>query len=153
MNNYRDEDGKYQNRVNDDEIIHFFETDQRDFYSAQEIANKFDFDRSQAYRRLSQLDEDGEIERIKVGKRNIVWWRPRDIAIFIEEGTGYSIIDSKTGITTQGETKPEALRKLAEAIEVHEGKTELTPEEIYEELGIDTETAPENKMPPWDNKS
>lgn len=150
MSKQRDEGGRYTSTVGDEELLHFFDSGQRDFYSAQEIAEKFGFDRSQAHRRLSQLDGDGELERVEVGSRNVVWWRPRDIVVLIGEEDGYSVVDPETGVASQGETRPEALRMLAEAIEVHEGESEMTPEEIYEELDVDPDEIDTDATPPWE---
>lgn len=149
MSEQRDGEGRYTRTVDDGAILHFFESGQRDFYSAREIATEFGFDRTQAHRRLAQLADDGELERVEVGRRNVVWWRPRDVVVLIEEASGYSIIDRETGVASQGETRLEALRMLAEAIEAYEGESELTPEEIYEELDIDDEL-PSDAAPPWE---
>lgn len=150
MSKQRDDGGLYTSTVTNDELLHFFDSAQRDFYSAKEIATEFDFDRTQAYRRLSKLSEAGELERVKVGNRNVVWWRPRDVVVLIEEHTGYSVVDPATGVASQGETRPEALKMLAEAIEVHAGKSEITSEEIYDELGIDPAETGEGATPPWE---
>lgn len=150
MSKQRDGGGRYTSTVADDDLLHFFDSGQRDFYSAQEIAEEFGFDRSQAHRRLTQLSEDSELERVEVGNRNVVWWRPRDVVVLIDEDEGYSIVDPETGVASQGETRPEALRMLAEAIEVHEGDSELTPEEIYDELGVDPDDVSEDAAPPWE---
>jgi predicted RNase H-like HicB family nuclease len=149
MSKQRDDRGRYTSTVTDEELLHFFDAAQRDFYSAREIASEFDLDRTQAHRRLSRLDEEGELERVKVGNRNVVWWRPRDIVALIEEDEGYSIVDPATGVASQGKTRPEALRMLAEAIEVHAGKSEMTPDEIYDELNVDSAEIEEGGTPPW----
>lgn len=150
MSKQRDDGGLYTSTVTDEELLHFFDTAQRDFYSAREIATEFDLDRSQAHRRLSRLAEEGKLERVKVGKRNVVWWRPRDVVVLIEENDGYSVVDPETGVASQGETRVEALRMLAEAIEVHAGESEMTPEEIYDELGVDPNEIEQGATPPWE---
>lgn len=150
MSKQRDDGGLYTSTVTDEELLHFFDTAQRDFYSAREIATEFDLDRSQAHRRLSRLAEEGKLERVKVGKRNVVWWRPRDVVVLIEENDGYSVVDPETGVASQGETRVEALRMLAEAIEVHAGESEMTPEEIYDELDVDPAEIEDGATPPWE---
>lgn len=150
MASQRDTDGRYTSAVDDRTLLHFFESGQRDFYSAQEVADEFDLDRSQAHRRLTDLSEAGELERVAVGSRNVVWWRARDVVALIEEDDGYSIIDTTTGVASQGETRPEALRMLAEAIEVSDGDSELTPDEIYAELDIEPESVADDAEPPWE---
>ena len=150
MSKHRDEGGRYARTVDDGELLHFFDSGQRDFYSAQEIADRFGFDRSQAHRRLRELADAGELERVEVGSRNVVWWRPRDVVALVDEDDGYSIIDPSTGVASQGKTRPEALRMLAEAVEVYEGESEMTPDEIYEELGVDPDDGDEDATPPWE---
>ena len=150
MAEHRDEGGRYLRTVDDRDLLFLFDSGQRDFYSAGEIADEFGIDRSQAHRRLSQLTEEGELERVEVGSRNVVWWRPRDVVVLIEEEGGYSVIDPETGVASQGETRPEALRMLAEALELYEGNSEMTSEEIYAELDLDPDDVPEDAAPPWE---
>lgn len=150
MSEQRDGEGRYTSSVADQDLLHYFNAGQRAFHSANEVANEFGFDRTQAYRRLSSLADRGELQRVEIGKRNVVWWRPRDVVVLIEEDAGYSIIDRDTGVASQGETRPEALRMLAEAIEVYEGDSELTPDEIYKELDMDPGEVPGDTNPPWD---
>ena len=150
MAEQRDGDGRYTPTVTDEDLLHFFEAGHRDFHSANEIADEFGIDRSQAHRRLSSLGDSGLLERIEIGNRNLVWWRPRDVVVLIEEDIGYSIIDRKTGVASQGETRPEALRMLAEAIEVSDGESDITTEEIYAELNFDPEKVQTETGPPWE---
>lgn len=150
MSERRGRGGRYSPRVEDDELLHFFDSGQRDFYSAGEVAAEFDLDRSQSHRRLSRLAERGDLERVQVGRRNVVWWRPRDVVSLVEQDGGYAILDPRTGVASQGGTRPEALRMLAEAIEVHQGETERSPKEVYDELGIDPDADPEATSPPWE---
>lgn len=150
MSEQRDGGGRFTRTVADGDLLHFFDAGQRDFYSANEIADEFGIDRTQAHRRLSDFAEQGALERVEIGRRNVVWWRPRDVIVLIEEDNGYSVIDRDTGVASQGETRPEALRKLAEAIEVTHGASDMTPEEIYDELDIDPDTIPTDTEPPWE---
>lgn len=150
MSEQRDGGGRFTRTVADEDLLHFFEAGQRDFYSANEIADEFGLDRSQAHRRLAELADVGELERVEIGRRNVVWWRPRDVIVLIEDGSGISIIDRKTGVASQGETRAEALRMLAEAIELHRGESEMTPAEIYEELDVDPEKVSTDAAPPWE---
>lgn len=150
MSKQRDDDGRFTSSVSDRDILHFFDSGERPFYSAGEIAAEFDFDRSQAYRRLEALGESGELERVAVGERNVVWWRPRDAVVLVDEDEGYSVLDTTTGVASRGETRPEALRMLAEALESHAGATDVSPDEVYEELGIDPDGIEDDAAPPWD---
>jgi predicted RNase H-like HicB family nuclease len=150
MSEQRDGEGRYSPTVSDEALLHYFDRGQRDFHSANEIATEFDFDRSQAHRRLSRLANRGELERVQIGRRNVVWWRPRDVIVLIEEDTGYSVLDRETGVASLGETRPEALRMLAEAIEVWEGDSAMAPEDLYEELDIDQGELSGDAAPPWE---
>jgi len=150
MSKQRDEDGRFTSSVTDGDLLHFFDSGERPFYSAGEIATEFDIDRSQAHRRLEALGESGELERVAVGERNVVWWRPRDAVVLVEGSDGYSVLDTTTGVASQGETRPEALRMLAEALESHAGATDVSADEVYDELGIDPEEVDDDTSPPWD---
>lgn len=61
------------------------------------------------------------------------------------EGDGWVITDVETGVTTQGDTRQEALEMLDEAVALHKGESGEsieTPEEEREalhDLGIDPE--------------
>jgi predicted RNase H-like HicB family nuclease len=56
------------------------------------------------------------------------------------EGDGWVITDVATGVTTQGETREEALEMLDEAVALHEGEIGREPTDgELEELGIDPE--------------
>ncbi|PSP53274.1 hypothetical protein BRC74_04675, partial [Halobacteriales archaeon QH_7_68_42] len=99
----------------DRDTLYFFESGVRPFYSADEVATEFDLDRSQAHRRLEALGESGDLERVAVGERNAIWWRPRDAVVLVEEGDGYSVLDTTTGVASQG-------------------ATDVSPDEVYEEL-------------------
>lgn len=150
MPEHRDGGGRYTERISDRDLLHFFDSGRRDFYGAGEIATEFDIDRSQAHRRLSRLSDDDELKRVKVGNRNVVWWRPRDVVVLVPEEDGYSILDPQTGVASQGETRPEALRMLAEAVEVSEGNSDVSPSEVYAELDLDPDEIPEDAAPPWE---
>jgi len=150
MSRQRDDEGRYEREVRDGDLLFFFDSGQRDFYAAGEIAEEFDLDRSQAHRRLAQLAREGELERVQVGTRNVVWWRPRGVVALIEEDSGYSIVDTETGVASQGETRAEALRMLAEAIELHEGDSDVGPDEVYAELDVDPGEIVDDATPPWE---
>lgn len=72
MTEQRDDGGKHTESVTDGDLLHFLVSGERDFYSAGEVAEEFDLDRSQVHRRLSDLADDGELERVRVGSRNLV---------------------------------------------------------------------------------
>ena len=54
------------------------------------------------------------------------------------EGDGWVITDVETGVTTQGETREDALEMLDEAVALHKGEIGREPtDEELRELGID----------------
>jgi len=63
----------------------------------------------------------------------------------VARGRGWVIIDVETGVTTQGDTRQEALEMLDEAVALHKGESGEsieTPEEerkVLRDLGIDPE--------------
>lgn len=66
------------------------------------------------------------------------------------EGEGWVIIHVETGVTTQGETREEALEMLDEAVALHKGEIGREPtDEELREMGIDPEdnTTGEKELP------
>lgn len=61
--------------ITDEAILERFE-EGRPFHTANEVAEWFDVDRSTAYRHLSDLADEGSLEKVKVGSRTVVWWLP-----------------------------------------------------------------------------
>ncbi len=114
-------DDQHTGSVADDDILFVFETSERPFHRASEIAERFDLSHTQARRRLESLSDAGELEAIQTSDRQIAWWHERDLIVLREEAAGYSAHDTATGVASAGDTRPEALRNLAEAIEVSNG--------------------------------
>ncbi|UIP00280.1 helix-turn-helix domain-containing protein [Halobaculum sp. CBA1158] len=73
----RDDRGQFDSGIADDDLLRYF-TEGRPFHTAGEVADRFDIDRSTAYRRLRQLAEDGRIEKVTLGSRTVVWWYTAD---------------------------------------------------------------------------
>lgn len=148
MVRHRGHNGRFTQSVSDEDILYFFETSEQPIHSASDIAEQFGLSRQQSHRRLGELETQDELRRIELGQRNTAWWKPRDIVVLMEEEGGYSAHDLTVEVASEGETRPEALRKLAEAIELKEGDSEITAEEIYDELNIDPDEIDESS-PPW----
>jgi DNA-binding FadR family transcriptional regulator len=72
-NTRRDESGRFESELRDEDIVGYF-AEGRPFHTAGEVADRFDVDRSTAYRRLSKLEDDGSLEKISLGSRTVVWW-------------------------------------------------------------------------------
>ena len=72
-NTERDETGKFETELSDMDIMSYF-AEGRPFHTAQELSDRFSIDRSTAYRWLSQLEDDGRLEKVSLGSRTVVWW-------------------------------------------------------------------------------
>lgn len=72
-----------------------------------------------------------------------------EIRLWPEDG-GWVVKDVETGVTTQGETREEALEMLDEAVALHRGEIGREPtDEELRELGIDPEdNTTGNEEPP-----
>ena len=70
----RNEGESHAIKATDEEILALFSFDDRPFQTARAVAEAFDLDRSQAYRRLQDLANEGFLEKSKVGGRAVVWW-------------------------------------------------------------------------------
>ncbi|QSG01759.1 type II toxin-antitoxin system HicB family antitoxin [Natranaeroarchaeum sulfidigenes] len=73
---------------------------------------------------------------------------PEEGVEFIHEDDGkITARDLETGVASFGETKTEALRMLAEALELHEGGGEPVTERDLEEWGIDGVEPGDSELP------
>jgi len=67
---------------------------------------------------------------------------------FIHEDDGrVTARDRETGVASFGETKAEALRMLAEALELHEGGGDPVTDEDLDEWGLDPEEFDDEELP------
>jgi predicted RNase H-like HicB family nuclease len=67
---------------------------------------------------------------------------------FIHEDDGrVTARDRETGVASFGETKAEALRMLAEALELHESGGESVTDEDLDEWGLDPEEFDDEELP------
>jgi len=130
MKHEKESDGKYEEDVSDDELLHYFKSGTRPFYSAKEIAERFDMDRSNAHRRLDRLHESGEIEKVEMSSQSVAWWHPRDTIVLSQNGCDeITAIDTSSGIASQGESRVDALKMIADAIELEQEAVEDHNEE------------------------
>ncbi|MGM0399571.1 MAG: type II toxin-antitoxin system HicB family antitoxin [Halobacteriota archaeon] len=73
---------------------------------------------------------------------------PEEGVEFIHEEDGrITARDLETGVASFGETKTEALRMLAEALELHEGGGEPVTEDDLEEWGLDDGEPGNSELP------
>lgn len=80
----RDETGKFESDLGNKDIMSYF-AEGRPFHTAQEVADRFGIDRSTAYRRLSQLEDDRRLEKVSLGSRTVVWWYTPESATVPDE--------------------------------------------------------------------
>lgn len=67
---------------------------------------------------------------------------------FIHEDDGsITARDKETGVASFGETKSEALRMLAEALELHDGGGEPVDDEDLREMGLDPAGKDDEELP------
>lgn len=64
-----------------------------------------------------------------------------------EEDGSITARDKETGVASFGDTKAEALRMLAEAIELHEGGGEPVTDEDLCEMGLDPDDEDDRELP------
>ena len=83
-NTERDESGKFETELGDIDIMNYFAKG-RPFHTAQEVSDRFGIDRSTAYRRLSQLEDDGRLKKVYFGSRTVVWWYTAETATVPDE--------------------------------------------------------------------
>lgn len=68
---------------------------------------------------------------------------------FVHEDDGsITAVDEETGVASFGDTKAEALRMLAEALELHEGGGKPVTDEDFEEWRLDPDTVEEEEEHP-----
>lgn len=71
-----------------------------------------------------------------------------DGVVFIHEDDGrVTAVDRKTGVASYGETKVEALRMLAEALELHQGDGEPVTDDDLREMGLDPDDEGDAALP------
>ena len=76
----------------------------------------------------------------------------KDGVDFTYEDDLVTAIDRETGVAASGETRPEALAMLSDALELHAGGGEPieNEDEFLRGIGIDPESVPdEPDTPPW----
>jgi len=67
---------------------------------------------------------------------------------FVHEDDGsITARDKETGVASFGDTKAEALRMLAEALELHEGGGEPVTDEDLREMGVDPDDTDDEELP------
>lgn len=73
---------------------------------------------------------------------------PEDVVEFIHEADGtVTARDLETGVASYGDTKAEALRMLAEALELHEGGGEPVTDDDLREMGLDPDDEGDAELP------
>jgi predicted ArsR family transcriptional regulator len=80
----RDESGQFESELDSEDIMSYF-AEKRPFHTAQEVADRFDIDRSTAYRQLSRLEDDERLTKVSLGSRTVIWWYTADTAATPDE--------------------------------------------------------------------
>ena len=73
--------------------------------------------------------------------------RPDGVEFIHEDDGRITARDEETGVASYGDTKAEALRMLAEALELHEGGGEPVDDEDLRELGLDPDEEGDEELP------
>lgn len=76
MGKERDESGKFIEVVSDGDIVDYLQN--TGGASTSEVADEFDYERPTAYRRLSSLEEEEQVQSFKIG--NSLLWKAKDEA-------------------------------------------------------------------------
>lgn len=159
----RDQQGQYQSAVSDQAILSSFTEGERPYQTASSVGEQFDIDRSTAYRRLQRLVDDGPLRKDEVGARAVVWWLPKEASseregdsmgvqrriMLTEEDEWWIAREQELGLTTQGETRSEALESLDAVVAAVENDTGRPPTDAeLRALGIDPdENQPGGELP------
>lgn len=70
----RTEEGQYSEQVTPEDALAVFTNHEP--LTASEVAEEIGVVRRTAYNKLSELEEQGELRKKKVGGRAVVWWKP-----------------------------------------------------------------------------
>lgn len=71
-----------------------------------------------------------------------------DGVTFVHEDDGsITAVDEETGVASYGDSKAEALRMLAEALELHDGGGEPVTDEDLRELGVEPDEFDDEDLP------
>lgn len=71
-----------------------------------------------------------------------------DSVVFVREDDGrITAVDRETGVASYGETKVEALRMLAEALELHQGDGDPVTDDDLREMGLDPDDEGNAELP------
>ena len=62
--------------ISDEEILDVFHGSPDPFLTTREVSEQLELGRRGTYDRLTDLADDGRLERKKVGESAIVWWFP-----------------------------------------------------------------------------
>ena len=74
----RDDQGQFTENASDDEILRAIRDAEFPAVTARWVADTFDISRSPTHQRLTQLHEQGDLERGKLSPRVVIWWLPEE---------------------------------------------------------------------------
>jgi Fe2+ or Zn2+ uptake regulation protein len=70
--------GEFEAKVGDEELLEVFREAETPVLTASMAADRLPIGRQAVYERLQKLEEQGRIDRLKVGGRAVVWWPTED---------------------------------------------------------------------------
>lgn len=88
--------------------------------STKTVADRVGVDEGTAASRLSSLAEQGVLQKVDLEGEYVAWERAGDTVRGRSDGNSYTIRDDETGLVTRGESRPVALRRLADRIEQYD---------------------------------
>lgn len=117
----RNDSGEYTSTTTDTAILSYLTDADQPFQTAQSVADQFGLDRSQAYRRLQRLADEGVLNKTKVGGRAAVWWAedapPTDDRTAVEKRPAREILEDLEAFIEDGDVpapplpSPETVRE------------------------------------------
>ncbi|MDL0129844.1 hypothetical protein PNP59_02690 [Halobacterium salinarum] len=75
----RGEGGTYEPEVSDEELLGVFRESEKPVLTATMVAGEVSIGRKAVLERLRELEDAGQVKRMEVGARAVVWW-PADRA-------------------------------------------------------------------------
>lgn len=104
----RSDTGQFVESVTDYDMWSYILHAERPFQPTGDVADHFEIDRSQAYRRLQAMADRGDLRKEKVGSRAVVWWVELGICDRCEEepASEISVTAGPMEPTSWGEPAP-----------------------------------------------
>ena len=79
MERDRNEQGRFEEKITDEDVLAVIRQESVPAQTAASIANALDVERPSVHNRLTRLHEEGQVERAKLTPRVVIWWIPDDV--------------------------------------------------------------------------